>query len=111
MGANPDHREQYGVGKKPRTPAISIGANGEAFVNPSDRPDRFVVNGTLPTRDTQGVHSLTVVPVYARGPCQETFGGTYNNIDVFFKIANCLGLGHPTNKTSGLRARSENGEY
>jgi alkaline phosphatase len=32
------------------------------------------------------------VPVYALGPCQETFGGTYNNVDIFYKISNCLGL-------------------
>lgn len=26
------------------------------------------------------------------GPCSEIFGGTYGNIDVFYKIAECLGL-------------------
>ncbi|AEO56309.1 alkaline phosphatase [Thermothelomyces thermophilus ATCC 42464] len=98
MGANPDHRERFGVGREPRTPA-SVGAGGEVYVNPADRPDGFVVNGTLPTDQTQGVHSLTDVPVYAMGPCQETFGGTYNNIDVFFKMASCLGLGQPRNRT------------
>ena len=100
LGANPDHRERFGVGKAPRTPA-TVGANGEYFVNPSDRPSGFVVNGTLPTNEAQGVHSLTDVPVYARGPCQETFGGTYSNIDIFFKMADCLGLGQPTNRTQG----------
>ena len=40
-------------------------------------------------------------PVFAWGPCQETFGGTYGNIDVFYKIANCLGLAQPTNRTVG----------
>ncbi|KAL2139304.1 hypothetical protein VTI28DRAFT_5418 [Corynascus sepedonium] len=98
MGANPDHRERFGVGKEPRTPA-SVGADGEVYVEPTDRPDGFVVNGTLPTDQTQGVHSLTDVPVYAMGPCQETFGGTYSNIDVFYKMASCLGLGQPRNRT------------
>ncbi|EAQ90516.1 hypothetical protein CHGG_02451 [Chaetomium globosum CBS 148.51] len=98
LGANPDHRESYGVGEKPRTPA-AVGADGTVYVNNSDRPNGFVVNGTLPTDQSQGVHSLTDVPVYAMGPCQETFGGTYNNIDVFFKIASCLGLGQPRNRT------------
>ncbi|KAK4251062.1 alkaline phosphatase [Corynascus novoguineensis] len=98
MGANPDHRERFGVGKEPRTPA-SVGADGEVYVEPTDRPDGFVVNGTLPTDQSQGVHSLTDVPVYAMGPCQETFGGTYSNIDVFYKMASCLGLGQPRNRT------------
>lgn len=98
LGANPDHREKFGVGEKPRTPA-TVGAGGEMFVNPEDRVGGFVVNGTLPTDQAQGVHSLTDVPVYARGPCQEKFGGTYSNVDIFFKMAECLGLGHGKNVT------------
>ena len=43
----------------------------------------------------QGVHSLTDVPVFARGPCQELFGGVYNNIDIFYGMAGCLGLSRP----------------
>ncbi|KAH8908326.1 alkaline phosphatase [Coniochaeta sp. PMI_546] len=101
LGANPDHRENYRVKKDgPRTPATaSGGASDDYYVNPADNPGGFVVNGTLPTSESQGVHSLTDVPVYALGPCQATFGGTYSNIDVFYKIAECLGLGHGTNKT------------
>lgn len=74
----------------PRRATVKVG--GEYYANPKDAPDGFVVNGTLPTKESQGVHSLTDVPIYAMGPCQETFGGTYNNVDVFYKIANCLGL-------------------
>ncbi|OIW30378.1 alkaline phosphatase [Coniochaeta ligniaria NRRL 30616] len=103
MGANPDHRENYRVKKDgPRTPATaSGGASDDYYVNPADNRDGFVVNGTIPTSESQGVHSLTDVPVYALGPCQGEFGGTYSNIDVFYKIAECLGLGHGTNKTVG----------
>ncbi|KAL2022423.1 hypothetical protein VTK56DRAFT_5490 [Thermocarpiscus australiensis] len=104
FGASPDRREFYGVGKKPRNPTIG-GADGEYYANPSDRPDGFVVNGTLSTDEAFGVHSLTDVPVYAMGPCQETFGGTYSNIDVFYKIASCLGLGHGQNRTVGRDGR------
>ena len=104
LGANPDRREFYGVDKSgPRTPATR-GADGEYYVNPKDRPEGFVVNGTLPTDSSTGVHSLTDVPVYAMGPCQEAFGGTYSNIDIFYKLADCLGLGHATNKTWASRA-------
>lgn len=42
--------------------------------------------------EAQGVHSLTDVPVFAMGPCQELFGGVYGNIDIFFNMAECLGL-------------------
>ncbi|KFA75524.1 hypothetical protein S40288_01214 [Stachybotrys chartarum IBT 40288] len=90
LGATPDHRENYKVHRSPRSPTTRL--NGEYYANPSDAPDGFLVNGTLPTDEAVGVHSLTDVPVYAWGPCQETFSGTYSNIDVFYKIANCLGL-------------------
>ncbi|KAL2266469.1 hypothetical protein VTJ83DRAFT_5821 [Remersonia thermophila] len=94
--AHPDMRESHGVGPRPRAAAY-IGGPGQAYARETEG---FLVNGTLPTDQLQGVHSLTDVPVYAMGPCQADFGGTYNNIDVFFKIAGCLGLGHGTNRTS-----------
>ena len=36
-----------------------------------------MVNGTLAVSADQGVHSLTDVPVFAQGPCQEMFGGEF----------------------------------
>lgn len=98
VGAMPDHSEDYKVRKKPRTAAVRIGS--EYYANPADAPNGFVVNGTIDTTQSQGVHSLTDVPVYAWGPCQETFSGTFNNIDIFYKIANCLGLGTDEDDTS-----------
>ncbi|KAI5461149.1 alkaline-phosphatase-like protein [Mariannaea sp. PMI_226] len=93
FGAAPDHREDYKVHKEgPREPA-AVGADGTYYVNPKDSVKGIVINGTISTVNDQGVHSLTDVPVFARGPCQETFGSTYNNVDIFYKISNCLGLG------------------
>ncbi|KAJ9148286.1 Alkaline phosphatase [Pleurostoma richardsiae] len=108
FGANPDHRENYRVKTDgSRVPATTIEGfdSDDYFVNPKDNLDGFIVNGTLPTNEAQGVHSLTDVPVYAMGPCQETFGGTYYNIDVFYKMAACLGLGQPTNKTTSCTTK------
>jgi len=51
-----------------------------------------VINGTLPVENDQGVHSLTDVPIYAMGPCQDLFSGTMNSIDIFYNMAECLGL-------------------
>ncbi|TEA22273.1 Alkaline phosphatase H [Colletotrichum sidae] len=100
VGASPDRRENFGLHESPRTPAVAAANTTDYYVNPEDGEDGFVVNGTIPTHEAQGVHSLTDVAVWARGPCQETFGGTYNNIDVFYKIANCLGLAQPRNGTA-----------
>ncbi|GAB7366632.1 hypothetical protein MBLNU230_g8616t1 [Neophaeotheca triangularis] len=94
LGAHPDVRENYRVHKDgPRLPAIQD-AEGDFgyYVNPDDAVDGFISNGTLNTGASQGVHSLTDVPVYALGPCQEIFAGSYNSIDVFFGMAECLGL-------------------
>jgi hypothetical protein len=36
------------------------------------------------------------------GPCKELFQGVYGNIDVFYGMANCLGLGRSSNATGSL---------
>ncbi|KAI6358039.1 hypothetical protein MCOR25_007458 [Pyricularia grisea] len=101
FGAMPDHREAYKLNTEgPRSAATTTPgrASNDLYANPADQPGGYIINGTLPPKEAQGVHSLTDVPVYAMGPCAETFGGTYNNVDVFYKIASCLGLGHSKEK-------------
>ncbi|KAG7089490.1 hypothetical protein E1B28_011170 [Marasmius oreades] len=95
MGANPDHREAYSLNEPgPRLPATASDSDPDDFVvNPKDQPDGFVVNGTLPVDEDQGVHSLTDVSVFAWGPGHEVFRGAYSNVEIFFKIADSLGLG------------------
>jgi alkaline phosphatase len=96
IGASPDHRENYRVHKSgPRLPANNITGfpMDDYFVNPKDNPDGFIVNGTLLTNEVQGVHSLTDVPVFAMGPCQEMFWGVYGNIDFFFNMYQLQSLG------------------
>lgn len=96
LGADPDRREDYSVHKDgPRLPAVNrtgLPAT-DYYVNDKDAPDGFLVNGTLPVTADQGVHSLTDVPVFSMGPCEDIFGGVYGNVEVFFKMAECLGLG------------------
>jgi len=96
--ANPDHRENYQVHKEgPRVPALNRTGlpTTDFYANDKDSAGGILVNGTLPVAAETGVHSLTDVPVYAQGPCQELFGGVYGNIDVFFGMAQCLGLSQP----------------
>ncbi len=113
FGADPDRREDYRVHRTPRKP-VAAGLPGFAsddyFVNPKDAADGFVVNGTLPTTESSGVHSLTDVAVFARGPCQDTFGGVYSNVDVFYKMAACLGLGRPDDRPGNAGGGSGDGE-
>lgn len=105
VGAAPDRRESYQVHSLgPRVPATSMDSSSttENVVNPADNRNGFIVNGTLPPHEVQGVHSLTDVPVFAMGPCQEMFGGVYSNIDIFFNMANCLGLARGNNATGTM---------
>lgn len=97
FGAHPDVREDYKVKTNVtggvRLPAVPASdGNSDYVVNPTDSPDGFITNGTLPTSAAQGVHSLTDVPVFASGPGAELFGGVYNSVDVFFKMCSALQL-------------------
>jgi alkaline phosphatase len=95
LGADPDRRENYQVHKDgPRLPAINITGFSatDYFVDYKDAPTGFIINGTLPVDNGQGVHSLTDVPVFAQGPCQELFSGVYGNVDIFYGMAECLAL-------------------
>lgn len=77
--ADPDRRENWSVHKNgPRVPAKAANGSTDYYVNPADSPGGILLSGTLPVENDQGVHSLTDVPVFAQGPCQELFGGVYN---------------------------------
>lgn len=103
FSGNPDHRENFRVHKSPRKVVSSTPGHSKSdlYVDAKDAPDGFVVNGTLSVTESAGVHSLTDVAVFAMGPCQELFGGVYGNIDIFYKMASCLGLARPDNKPGG----------
>ncbi|KAH9868139.1 hypothetical protein J1614_007211 [Plenodomus biglobosus] len=91
--ANPDRRETWSVHKDgPRKPATAANQSTDYYANPKDGAGGILLNGTLPVENDQGVHSLTDVPVFAQGPCQEMFGGVYSSIDIFYNMAECLGL-------------------
>lgn len=98
FGANPDRREDYRLNQSPRKVAATTDGHSDHdhYVNAKDAPNGFIINGTLPVDADQGVHSLTDVPIFAMGPCQNLFTGTFSNIDVFYKMAECLGLGQPS---------------
>ncbi|KAL1612735.1 hypothetical protein SLS60_000964 [Paraconiothyrium brasiliense] len=109
LAANPDHRENYTVHKDgPREPAVELEEDSEDYyTNPEDAENGIEINGNLPVSNDQGVHSLTDVPVFAMGPCQDKFSGVYNSIDIFFSMAECFGLarGKATNGTGYLTGK------
>jgi alkaline phosphatase len=87
---NPPFTEDFQVSTTPRTPAIST---DEGYVdNPEDDPNGLPLGGNLPAGSGSSVHTLQDVPVYAQGPGSECLGRVLENVEIFFCIANALGL-------------------
>lgn len=61
FAAHPDVRETYETDTRgPRTPATNAtAARNDYIANPKDQPQGFLINGTIPVSNSQGVHSLT----------------------------------------------------
>ncbi|KAI0157923.1 hypothetical protein GGR52DRAFT_180871 [Hypoxylon sp. FL1284] len=49
----------------------------------------------LPVAEVSGVRSLIDVAVFAMDPCQGMFAGVFDNVGVFYTMANCLDPGRP----------------
>ncbi|MBZ0290959.1 MAG: alkaline phosphatase [Anaerolineae bacterium] len=88
---NPTFTEDYQVSPVYRTPAIRD-ENGVYIDNPEDDPNGIPLGGNLSTGSSTSVHTLQDVPVWAQGPGSEHFGGSIENVEIFFGMANALGL-------------------
>lgn len=97
FGATPDYYEDYIFNSIPVAPAIKDGdkyvANSQTLDDP-DAPDKekFHHTGTLPHDESTEVHSADDVPLMAHGPGSDNFTGTMDNTEVFYAMANALGL-------------------
>lgn len=86
---NPPFTEDFQVSEVPRSPSIRD-EDGNAVDNPDDDPNGIPMGGQI--NSTSSVHTLQDVPVYATGPGAEYFGRVMENVEVFFGMANALGL-------------------
>ena len=86
-GAAPAHFENYIVSDKPYVPTAS--QDGKTVPNPA------YAGGQLNTGNiggTSGNHSVDPVPLFATGPGASYFRGVMDNTEVFFGMANALGI-------------------
>jgi alkaline phosphatase len=86
-GAAPAHFENYVVGDKPFVPVVT--QDNKPVPNPA------YAGGQLNTGNiggTSGNHSVDPVPLFATGPGSGYFKGVMDNTEVFFGMANALGL-------------------
>ena len=88
---HPAFTEDFQVSETPREPSIND-ENGVTLDNPEDDPNGLVMSSNLPDGSTSSVHTLQDVPVYAQGPGSEALRGVNENIEVFFAMANAIGL-------------------
>jgi alkaline phosphatase len=66
-------------------------ANPGKLSNPEDKnKDRFLQVG--PLNSSTGVHTVEDVPLMAHGTGSQYFNGFLDNTDVFYSIANAMGL-------------------
>ncbi|SDS72218.1 alkaline phosphatase [Paenibacillaceae bacterium GAS479] len=97
FGATPDYYEDYIFNSVPVPPAIKEGdnyvANPATLADP-DAPDKekYHHTGTLPHDESTEVHSADDVPLMAHGPGASFFTGTMDNTEVFYAMANAIGL-------------------
>lgn len=88
---NPPFTEDYQVSIVPRTPSIRD-ENGVEIPNPEDDPNGIPLGGNLPNGAGSSVHTLQDVPVWAQGPGSAHLGGSMENLEIFFAMANAIGL-------------------
>jgi len=97
--AFPDKREDFIINDHHERIPATKNSTGY-FFNPEDNVDGFAMTGNLDASEGQGVHSLVDVPIYAWGPGHELFRGVMGNVDIAFRVAEALGLGHCSNVTA-----------
>jgi alkaline phosphatase len=86
-GAAPPHFENYTVTDKPFVPAVT--QDNKPVPNPA------YAGGQLNTGNitgTSGPHTIDPIPLFASGPGSSYFKGAMDNTEVFFGMANALGL-------------------
>jgi len=88
---NPPFTEDFQVSPVYRSPSVR-NEDGVAIDNPEDDPNGLALGGNLPTGSTSSVHTLQDVPVYAQGPGSAELGRVQENVELFFAMANAIGL-------------------
>jgi alkaline phosphatase len=93
---HPDHRDDFELALPgPVEPALLDPASGRVQPNPEKAPEGEMQTGNLPFNQTNCVHTVDDVTIYASGPGAARFRGLLDNTEVFFGIVDALGLEVP----------------
>ncbi|CAO3622378.1 unnamed protein product [Cunninghamella blakesleeana] len=93
----PAHYEAWQISKNaPRYPSTTDD-HGVVVPNPNDMAGNYqkglLINNNLPHGQDQGVHSMSDVFIYSNGPGSELFKKTFENWELFFKMAEAMDIG------------------
>lgn len=88
---HPDHRDDFEHNETFLQPAL-LNDDGVAVPNPDRDPDALVQVGNLPLNQTNCVHTVEDVPVFASGPGAAGFNAVLDNTEVFHRMIDALGL-------------------
>jgi alkaline phosphatase len=102
---HPDHSDDFQHNDVFLQPALRD-ETGRAVDNPDRDPDAQLQIGNLPYDQTNCVHTVEDVPVFASGPGAARFNAFLDNTELFFAMMDALGLQVPTS-TPRSRARDE----
>jgi alkaline phosphatase len=99
---HPDHSDDFQHNTDFAQPALLAG--GIAVDNPARDPGALVQVGNLPYNQSNCVHTVEDVAVFASGPGAARFNDFQDNTELFFGIADALSLDVPAGRRPG-RAR------
>jgi alkaline phosphatase len=88
---HPDHTDDFQHNPVFQQPAL-IDSNGVAVDNPNRDPGAELQTGNLPFNQTNCVHTVEDVSVFASGPGAARFNAFLDNTEIFFGIIDALGL-------------------
>jgi len=93
FAATPDYCETYRGREVYKDPTISDGKGGYV-ANPEvcKEPGAFLRTGNLDPGSAQGVHTADPMPLFAFGAGAQLFNGLMDQIEIFFRMAQALGL-------------------
>lgn len=93
---HPDYRDDFELETPgPREPALLDSATRAAVPNPERDPNAELQTGNLDPTQTNCVHTVDDVIIVASGPGANRFRGLLDNTEVFFAMADALGLDVP----------------
>ena len=107
---HPDHTDDFQHNAVFQQPALRD-ATGRAVDNPDRDPGALLQIGNLPYNQTNCVHTVEDVSVFASGPGASRFNAFLDNTEIFFAIMDALGLkapvtdGESTEKTTPVVVR------